>query len=147
MTVFWCIVLYSLVEVYWHFRCAYCLHYQGSKHLWNVFKLLPDYIEQQPRRQSPSYLLPWEHKSSSYEDYIVSHYHQNFWTFKCSDFHSDIIISQHTMRMSDEGRRENKMYKQTCTKSIVISFEITTLYMWEDIPIVYLDCSFQLKHW
>jgi hypothetical protein len=31
----------------------------GSKHLWNVSKLLPDYMTQKPRRQSSSYSLPW----------------------------------------------------------------------------------------
>jgi hypothetical protein len=32
----------------------------GSKHLWNVGKLLPDYTAQQPRRQPSSYSPPWE---------------------------------------------------------------------------------------
>jgi hypothetical protein len=32
----------------------------GSKHLWNIGKLLPDYMAQQPRRQPSSYSLPWE---------------------------------------------------------------------------------------
>jgi hypothetical protein len=32
----------------------------GSKHLWNVSKLLPDYTAQQPRRQSCSYSPLWE---------------------------------------------------------------------------------------
>jgi hypothetical protein len=29
MTAFRYTVLYSLIEVAWHYRCAYCLHYQG----------------------------------------------------------------------------------------------------------------------
>jgi hypothetical protein len=29
----------------------------GSKDLWNVGKILPDYMAQQPRRQPSSYLL------------------------------------------------------------------------------------------
>jgi hypothetical protein len=32
----------------------------GSKGLWNVGKLLPDYTAQQPRRQLSSYSPPWE---------------------------------------------------------------------------------------
>jgi hypothetical protein len=32
----------------------------GSKDLWNVGKLLPDYTKQQPRRQPSSYSPPWE---------------------------------------------------------------------------------------
>jgi hypothetical protein len=33
---------------------------EGSKYLWNVGKLLPDYTAQQPRRQTSSYSPPWE---------------------------------------------------------------------------------------
>jgi hypothetical protein len=33
----------------------------SSRYLWNVGKLLPDYSALQPRRQSSSYSLPWEH--------------------------------------------------------------------------------------
>jgi hypothetical protein len=32
----------------------------GSKYLWNVGELLPDYTAQQPRRQPSSYSPPWE---------------------------------------------------------------------------------------
>jgi hypothetical protein len=32
----------------------------GSKYLWNVGKLLPDYAVLQPRREPSSYMLPWE---------------------------------------------------------------------------------------
>jgi hypothetical protein len=32
----------------------------GSKNLWNIGKLLPDYMAQHPRRQSSSYSLLWE---------------------------------------------------------------------------------------
>jgi hypothetical protein len=38
--------------VYWHFR--------GSKNLWNIGKLLTNYIGKRPRRQPTSYTLPWE---------------------------------------------------------------------------------------
>jgi hypothetical protein len=44
--VFWVVVPWSLVEVYRHFRGAWCL--------WNVSKLLPDYTTYQPRRQPSS---------------------------------------------------------------------------------------------
>jgi hypothetical protein len=37
----------------------------GSKHLWNVSKLLPYYKAQHPRRLSSSYLPPWEPEISS----------------------------------------------------------------------------------
>jgi hypothetical protein len=52
MTVFWDVALCSLMEVY---RC-----FRGSKHLWNVSKLLPDYMAQHPRRQPSSYSPLWE---------------------------------------------------------------------------------------
>jgi hypothetical protein len=46
----------SLVQVYWLFRGACCLHYQCDEftHLWNDGKLVPDYTVQQPRRQPSS---------------------------------------------------------------------------------------------
>jgi hypothetical protein len=67
MAVFGVVALCSLVEVYQHFRCPCCLHHQGdhpddggSKDLWNVGKLLPDYTALQSRRQPSSYSPPWE---------------------------------------------------------------------------------------
>jgi hypothetical protein len=52
MAVFWVAVLCTLVEVYRSVRGACdCPDDGGSKHLWNVSKLLPDYMEQQRRRQ------------------------------------------------------------------------------------------------
>jgi hypothetical protein len=67
MAVFWVVVPCSLVEVYWHFRGACCLHYQDNSSsspcwwrqqvhlkLWNMGKLLPDYTAQQPRSQPSS---------------------------------------------------------------------------------------------
>jgi hypothetical protein len=59
MAVFWDVALCSLVEVYRHFT-TYRPDDGGSKHLWNVGKLLPDYTAQHPRRHSFSYLPPWE---------------------------------------------------------------------------------------
>jgi hypothetical protein len=65
----------SLVEVYRRLRGACRLHHQGdswqpsrlsaaddggSKHLWIVCKILPDYMAQQPRRQPSSYSPPPE---------------------------------------------------------------------------------------
>jgi hypothetical protein len=46
---------------YWCFRGAccfqHCSHYGGSKHLWSISNLLPDYmVVQQPRRQPSSVL-------------------------------------------------------------------------------------------
>jgi hypothetical protein len=63
MTAFWEVAPYSLV-FFRCFRCACCLHHQG-KHLWNVSKLR-DYTAQHPRRQSTSYLRPWEPEISPY---------------------------------------------------------------------------------
>jgi hypothetical protein len=68
MAAFWYITSCCLVEVDLRLRCAYCHHHQGthrpndggSKHLWNVGKLLLDYTEQEPRRLSSSYSPPWE---------------------------------------------------------------------------------------
>jgi hypothetical protein len=69
MAVFWVVAPCSLVEIYQHFRDPCCLHHQGSghhhgdggsKYLWNVGKLLPDYTVLQPRRQPSSYSPLWE---------------------------------------------------------------------------------------
>jgi hypothetical protein len=63
IAVFWVVAPCSLVEVYQRFRGACCLHHRpndrGSKHIWNVGKLLQDYTALQPRRQPPS-LLYWQ---------------------------------------------------------------------------------------
>jgi hypothetical protein len=57
----------SLVEVYQRFRSPCCFHHQGvnhrpddggSKDLWNIGKLLPNYTALQPRRQ-PSTKYPF----------------------------------------------------------------------------------------
>jgi hypothetical protein len=54
----------KLAEVYRRFRGAYCLQNRpdgrGSKHLWNIGKLIQDYATQHPRRRSSSNSLPWE---------------------------------------------------------------------------------------
>jgi hypothetical protein len=59
MTVFWVVASCSSVEGYRRFRGACRLYHQGtdggSKHLWKVGNLLPDFTAQQPRRQSSSY--------------------------------------------------------------------------------------------
>jgi hypothetical protein len=41
-------------------RLIHCPDDGGSKHLWNVSKLLPDYTVQPPRRQQSSYSPLWE---------------------------------------------------------------------------------------
>jgi hypothetical protein len=63
IAVFWVVAPCSLVEVYQRFRGPCCLQHQGdrpddggSKDLWNVGKLLPDYTVLQPRiKQSSMY--------------------------------------------------------------------------------------------
>jgi hypothetical protein len=66
VTVFWDIAPCSFVELDRSFRDAYCFHHQGNtdygcrKHLWNFCQFLPDYMAQDPRRQSSSYLFSWE---------------------------------------------------------------------------------------
>jgi hypothetical protein len=64
MAVFWVVAPCSLVEAEQRFKGTCCLHHQGydggSKDLWNVGKLLPDYTALQPRRQPSSYSPPWE---------------------------------------------------------------------------------------
>jgi hypothetical protein len=66
MVILWVVAPRSLVEAYRRFRGAYCLHHRpddggegGSKHLWNVGKLLSDYTAQQPRRQPSSFSQPY----------------------------------------------------------------------------------------
>jgi hypothetical protein len=67
MDVFWVVPLCSLVEVYQHFRGPCCLHHHGpdnggSKDLWNVGKLPPDYMVLQPRKQPSSWSAElWHH--------------------------------------------------------------------------------------
>jgi hypothetical protein len=63
--VFWVVAPCSLVEVYQRFRGPCCLQPHrpddgGSKDLWNVGKLLPDYTALQPRRQPSSNSPSWE---------------------------------------------------------------------------------------
>jgi hypothetical protein len=53
MAVFWVVTPCSHVEFDRRFRSA-APEDGGSKHLWNVGKLLPDYTAQQPRRQPSS---------------------------------------------------------------------------------------------
>jgi hypothetical protein len=70
MAVFWVVAPCSLLEVYCCFRGAYCLHHHrpddgGSKHLWKIGKLLPNYTVQQPRIQPFSYSLLWEPQIST----------------------------------------------------------------------------------
>jgi hypothetical protein len=55
MAVFWDVAPCSLVEIYRRFRGSCCDDRPddgGSKHLWSVGKLLPDYTTQQHRRQT-----------------------------------------------------------------------------------------------
>jgi hypothetical protein len=47
------------------------LYYGGSKHVWNVRKLLPDYSAQHPRRQPSSYSSSWEPEISSDRRIII----------------------------------------------------------------------------
>jgi hypothetical protein len=54
---FWVVAPCSLIELYRRFRGP---DDGGSKDLWNVGKLLPDYRALQPRRQPSSYSPPWE---------------------------------------------------------------------------------------
>jgi hypothetical protein len=54
MAIFWVVALCTLVKVYWCFRGAGCPDDGGSKHLWNVSELIPDYTAQQPTRQPSS---------------------------------------------------------------------------------------------
>jgi hypothetical protein len=68
----------------WFLRTrAVFIHTASSKHLLNVGKLLPDYTEQHPKRQSSSYSPPWEpeispsiNSSSFYDSLLV-------WTSVC----------------------------------------------------------------
>jgi hypothetical protein len=51
-------------SICWRTRGQNCFCHRpndgGSKHLWNIGKLLPDYMVLQPRRQPSSYLPHWE---------------------------------------------------------------------------------------
>jgi hypothetical protein len=71
MVVLW-VVAPCILVVYWRFRSTCCLHHQdddgGSKHLWNVRKLLSDYTAHQPRVQPSSYWPPWEPEISQYNN-------------------------------------------------------------------------------
>jgi hypothetical protein len=71
----------------------------GSKDLWNVDKLLPDYTALQPRRQSSLYALPWEPQIS----HLTSHspclcQHKPFWIpfvhQLCSSTYREAVDSQ-----------------------------------------------------
>jgi hypothetical protein len=53
----------DLKQIGYHWRAGDRPDDGGTKHLWNVGKLLPDYMAQQPRRQPSSYSPPWEPES------------------------------------------------------------------------------------
>jgi hypothetical protein len=55
MAVFWVVAPCSLVEIYHRFRGHRPVD-GGSKDLWNVGKILPDYTPLQPRRQPSSFV-------------------------------------------------------------------------------------------
>jgi hypothetical protein len=64
-TTVFCVVAPCSLVVVRRFRGACCHHHhrsneEGSKHLWNVGKLLPDFTAQEPRRQPFSYSPPLE---------------------------------------------------------------------------------------
>jgi hypothetical protein len=76
MAVFRVVAPCSLLDVYRRFRGACCLHHQGSKDLWNIGKLLPDYSALQPRKQPsyywPCFIVPYSNLNMSIYIYISS---------------------------------------------------------------------------
>jgi hypothetical protein len=102
MAVFWVVALCSLVEVYQRFRGPCCLHHQGddcfddggSKDLWNVGKLLPDYMALQPTRQPSSYSPPWEPK-------ILLNFLHVFWLKFCMHFSSNLCVLHAPAHLTD----------------------------------------------
>jgi hypothetical protein len=94
MAVFWVVAPFSLV-VDRGFRGACCVHHQGSiyhpddggsKRIWNVGKLLPDYMVQQPRRQPSEYLPPWE------PEILLFHYSYVFTSRHCDQYILNILL-------------------------------------------------------
>jgi hypothetical protein len=51
----------------------------GSKILWNIGKLTPDYTAQQPRRQPSSYSSPWEPEISQGMGWFCQAYGSDKW--------------------------------------------------------------------
>jgi hypothetical protein len=84
MVVCWVVAPCSLVKINWRFNGACFLHHQGthrpddggSKHLWNVCKIVPYYTAQQPRRQLSSSSPPWEPEISVNKCLLYSEYIQ-----------------------------------------------------------------------
>jgi hypothetical protein len=85
MTVCRVLAPWSPVKVYRSFRCVCCLCHQGaewdggSKHLWNVGKLLPDYTTGKPRRRTSSLKPSWEPEVPQEWDCVL-HYVMNIFS-------------------------------------------------------------------
>jgi hypothetical protein len=105
---FWDVAPCSLVEVYQRFRGACWLYRQGydwgSKHLWNVGKLLPDYTAQHPRWQS------------SY----VCHEVRHFWR----SFHCWITYGDRTAKILVTEITNWSLMEACC-----VSFEVRTAFL------------------
>jgi hypothetical protein len=81
----------------------------GSKHLWNVGKLLPDYMAQQPRRQPSSYSPPWQPEISLMtEAASTSETSVNFYQIPWSNNPEDSHL--HTRRR--ENLKSHKAYSE-----------------------------------
>jgi hypothetical protein len=73
---------------------THCPDDGGSKYLWNVGKLLPDYTALQPRRQPSLYSLPWEPQILII---IIDLLLAKSWggTFKCDSHHVLYLLPYH----------------------------------------------------
>jgi hypothetical protein len=86
MTVFWLVTSCILADVSWRFSCACCPNHQddnrGSRQLWNVAKLLPDYAIQQPVRHL-EFTLALRILSKSTEFWVSRSHGVNVPVFAC----------------------------------------------------------------
>jgi hypothetical protein len=116
MAAFWDIALCSLIEIDWHFRDAYCPHFQliisMIMDFWNVGLLLQDYMMQCPWRL-PSFSGPVTLFCASPHHTIM--FHEHTWVSWPPFSHVMYVVYLETWNLASS-------LKVVCYKNVIILF-------------------------